>query len=91
MTFGSTFHLHYIQRLQNSRGRIPCAELEGSCCQCDESCGFSPAVHCIPPKETSKPLAGKKSGPGSFAGFGNLGGVDQEMAPPGLHLQKFAL
>lgn len=26
--------------------------------------------------------------PGSF---GNLGGIDQEVAPPGLHLQKFAL
>lgn len=37
---------------------------------------MSPAVHFIPPKkQTSKPLAGGKSSPGSFAGFGNLGGV----------------
>lgn len=91
MTFGSAFHLRYVQRLQNSHGRTPRAELEGSCCWCDEFCWFSPAVHSIPPpkkKETSKPLAGKKSSRGSFAGFGNPGGVDRDVAPPGLHLQK---
>lgn len=59
MPFGSTFHLQCAQRLQNSHGRTPRAELEGSRCRCDESCRFSAAVHCIPPKETSKPLAGK--------------------------------
>lgn len=90
MTFGSTFYLQYVQSLQNPHGRTPRAELEGSCCRCDESCRFSLAVHCIPPKEALKPLAGKKSSPESFAGFGNLGGVDQDVAPPGWHLQKFA-
>lgn len=53
---------------------------------------MSPAVHFIPPTEqTSKPLAGEKSNPGSCAGFGNLGGADQEGAPPGLHPQEFVL
>lgn len=61
---------------------LPVQSWKGSHCWCDEPCRFSPAVHCIP-------LAGKISSPESSAGFGNLDGVN--VAPPGLHPQKFAL
>lgn len=57
MTSGSSFHLQYVQRLQNSHGRTPRAALQGSCYWHDESRRFCPAVHCIPPAGTSTALA----------------------------------
>lgn len=73
MTFGSTFHLQYVQRLQNSHGRTPCAVLKGSCYRHDESHRFCPAIHCIPPTETSKILAEKKIGSWVFECLGEFG------------------
>lgn len=72
MTFGSGFHLWYVQRLQNSHGRTPRAALQGSCYRHDESRRFCPAVHCIPPNRnvnsSSKTLAEKSLRLGSLFG-----------------------
>ena len=87
MTFGSTFHLQYVQRLQNSHGRTPRAALQGSCYWHDESRRFSLAVHCIPPTETSKTLAEKKIGSwvfdclGEFGWYGPGGGSSRAASP----------
>lgn len=88
MTSGSSFHLQYVQRLQNSRGGTPHRDPATSMVS---AAGLSCCPLCPSDRNIQKLLQKNITGPESLTIWGNLGGVDQEVAPPELHLQKSAL